>query len=221
MKKVLIACEESQRIATAFRELGYEAYSCDIEPCGGSHPEWHIQQDVLPLLNGYCIFKTVDGVEHIIDQDWDLLIAHPPCTYLTNTGNRWFNEEKYGDKARERKRLREEAAEFFLAFTRTSAKHWAVENPIGYMNTHYRKPNQIIQPYQFGDPARKSTCLWTYELPLLEPTEIVEPELQYLKSGKTMDKAYSNAPKAQRAKLRSRTYPGIAKAIAQQWSQVL
>ena len=219
--KILIACEESQRVCEAFRKLGCEAYSCDILECGGSHPEWHIQSNVLPLLNGDISFCTVDGVNHKIEGPWDLIIAHPPCTYLTNTGNRWFNEEKYGDKARERKKLREEAANFFLEFTRTNAKHWAIENPVGYMNTYYRKPDQIIQPYEFGDPARKTTCLWLYNLPLLQPTEIVEPKLQYLKSGKTIDLEYSNAPKKDRAKLRSRTYPGIAKAIAEQWFKVL
>ena len=219
--KILIACEESQRVCEAFRKLGCEAYSCDILECGGSHPEWHIQNDVLPLLNGDICFYTADGLIHQIEGPWDLIIAHPPCTYLTNTGNRWFNEEKYGDKARERKKLREEAADFFLEFTRTNAKHWAIENPVGYMNTHYRKPDQIIQPYEFGDAARKTTCLWLYNLPLLQSTNIVEPKLQYLKSGKTIDLDYSNAPKKERAKLRSRTYPGIAKAIAEQWSKVL
>ena len=219
--KILIACEESQRICEAFRKLGCEAYSCDILECSGSHPEWHIQHNVLPILNGCCEFTTADGTKHTIDEPWDLLIAHPPCTYLTNTGNRWFNEEKYGDKARERKVLREEAANFFMEFARTNARHWAIENPVGYMNSHYRKPDQIIQPYEFGDPARKATCLWLYNLPLLKPTNIVEPKLQYLKSGKTMDLEYSNAPKAERAKLRSRTYPGIAMAIADQWSKVL
>ena len=219
--KILIACEESQRVCEAFRKLGCEAYSCDILECGGSHPEWHIQNDVLPLLNGDICFYTADGLIHQIEGPWDLIIAHPPCTYLTNTGNRWFNEEKYGDKARERKKLREEAADFFLEFTRTNAKHWAIENPVGYMNTHYRKPDQIIQPYEFGDAARKTTCLWLYNLPLLQSTNIVEPKLQYLKSGKTIDLDYSNALKKERAKLRSRTYPGIAKAIAEQWSKVL
>lgn len=219
--KILIACEESQRVCEAFRKLGCEAYSCDILECGGDHPEWHIQNNVLPLLNGDISFCTADGVSHKIEGPWDLIIAHPPCTYLTNTGNRWFNEEKYGDKARERKKLREEAANFFLEFTRTNAKHWAIENPVGYMNTHYRKPDQIIQPYEFGDPARKTTCLWLYNLPFLQSTEIVEPKLQYLKSGKTIDLEYSNAPKKDRAKLRSRTYPGIAKAIAEQWFKAL
>lgn len=152
--KILIACEESQRICEAFRKLGCEAYSCDILECGGSHPEWHIQHNVLPILDGCCEFTTVDGTKHKIDEPWDLLIAHPPCTYLTNTGNRWFNEEKYGDKARERKVLREEAANFFMEFARTNARHWAIENPVGYMNSHYRKPDQIIQPYEFGDPAQ-------------------------------------------------------------------
>ena len=218
--KILIACEESQRVCNAFRELGHEAYSCDIIECSGGHPEWHIQDDCLPLLNGFCEFDTADGEHHKIEQKWDLIIAHPPCTYLTVTGNRWFNVERYGDKARERIQLREEAKEFFMAFVNADCDKIAIENPIGVMSTSYRKPNQIIQPYMFGDPFEKRTCLWLKGLPNLVPTdEVAPPARQQLKSGKSMPEWYSNAPKAERAKIRSKTFPGFAKAMAEQWGK--
>lgn len=216
--KVLIACEESQRVTAAFRELGHEAYSCDIEDCSGGHPEWHIKGDCLPLLDGFCVFKTADNEKHFIDDRWDLIIAHPPCTFLTCTGNRWFNIEKYGEKALKRIADREEAAKFFMAFVNADCDKIAIENPVGYMNTHYQKPNQIIQPYMFGDPFEKKTCLWLKGLPNLVPTNIVVPPArQQLKSGKSMPEWYSNAPKAERAKIRSKTFPGFAKAMAEQW----
>ena len=215
---VLIACEESQRVCTAFRERGHEAYSCDILDPSGGHPEWHVQQDVIPLLSPPVIFSTLDGQEHDIDK-WDMIIAFPPCTYLTVTGNRWFNVEKYGEKALERIRLREEAKEFFMAFANAPCDKIAIENPVGVMNTGYRKPNQIIQPYQFGDPFEKRTCLWLKGLPNLVPTDVVEPPArQQLKSGKSMPEWYSNAPKKDRARIRSKTFPGIAKAMAEQWA---
>lgn len=160
--KILIACEESQRVCTEMRKLGHEAYSGDIQEPSGGHPEWHIQGDCLPILspnNGKIIFSTVDKVEHQINR-WDLIIAHPPCTYLTNTGNRWFNVEKYGEKAIKRLADREEAIRFFMEFVNADCDHIAIENPIGCMSTRYRKPEQIIQPYEYGDPERKSTCLW-------------------------------------------------------------
>ena len=164
----------------------------------------------------------------MIDGPWDLLIAHPPCTYLTTSGNRYFNEEKYGDKAKERKQLREEAAEFFMRFINAKCEHIAVENPVGYMNTHYRKPDQIINPYQFGHPVKKRTCLWLKGLPKLQPTDIVEPEevgknnkysgnLWYAKDENGKALRYSDP---QTAKLRSKTYHGIALAIADQWSNI-
>lgn len=218
--KVLIACEESQRVCQAFRDLGHEAYSCDIIECSGGHPEWHIQGDCLPLLSGYCEFDTADGEHHKIKQKWDLIIAFPPCTYLTVTGNRWFNVENYGEKALERIQLREEAKVFFMSFVNADCDKIAIENPIGVMNTNYRKPDQIVQPYFFGDPFEKRTCLWLKNLPLLIPTNIVEPPArQQLKSGKSMPEWYSNAPKAERAKIRSKTFPGFAKAMAEQWSK--
>lgn len=168
---VLIACEESQRVCEAFRANGHEAFSCDIINPSGGHPEWHIKGDVIPLLNpnedGSIIFITMDNVVHIILGGWDLIIAHPPCTYLTVTGNRWFNIEKYGEKALERLKLREEAFKFFMSFVNASCDKIAIENPIGYVNSHYRKPDQIIQPYYFGDPYEKKTCLWLKGLPKL------------------------------------------------------
>ena len=224
-KNVLIACEESQAVATEMRALNLEAYSCDIIDCSGGHPEWHIKSDVLPLLNGDCTFTTADGTEHSIEGKWDLIIAHPPCTYLTVTGNRWFNVEKYGEKALKRIKDREEAAEFFMAFVNADCDKIAIENPIGYMNSHYRKPDQIIQPYMFGDPFEKKTCLWMKNLPKLTPTNQVEPPARKeFTSGKTMPAWYADAwklSKEERSKLRSKTFPGIAKAIAEQWGGLL
>ena len=200
--KVLIACEESQAACKEFRALGHEAYSCDIQECSGGHPEWHLQVDVLELLK----------------MKWDLIIAHPPCTYLTVTGNRWFDEETYGQKAIKRKQMREEAAEFFMAFANADCQRIAIENPVGYMGTRYRKCDQTIQPYQFGDAFEKLTCLWLKGLPHLVPTNIVQPpERQKIKGGKSMPEWYSNAPKSDRAKIRSKTFPGIARAMAEQW----
>lgn len=217
--KVLVACEESQRVCTAFRRRGHEAYSCDIiEPSGG-HPEWHIMGDVLPILNGDITFETMDGEEHFIDR-WDLIIAHPPCTYLTVTGNRWFNVEKYGDKARERMVLREEAKEFFMQFVNADCDRIAIENPIGVMSTAYRKPDQIIQPYWFGDPFEKRTCLWLKGLPKLEKTnEVAPPPRIKYSSGVTMPAWYANLPPKDRAKERSKTFPGFADAMAEQWGK--
>ena len=216
---ILVACEESQAVTIELRTLGHEAYSCDILDPNGGHPEWHVQQDVIPLLSPPVSFTTLDGIEHNVDK-WDMIIAFPPCTYLTVTGNRWFNVEKYGDKALERIKLREEAKQFFMAFVNAPCDKIAIENPVGVMNTGYRKPNQIIQPYQFGDPFEKRTCLWLKGLPNLVPTNVVEPPArQQLKSGKSMPEWYSNAPKKDRARIRSKTFPGIAKAMASQWTQ--
>lgn len=229
MKNILIACEESQEICKAFRALGHNAFSCDIiEPSGG-HPEWHILGDCLPYINGNCKFKTMDNQEHEISGPWDLLIAHPPCTRLAVSGNRWYNVERYGDAARQKLKEREEAADFFMKFINADCEHTAVENPIGVMNTRYRKPNQIIQPYWFGHPVSKSTCLWLKNLPLLEPTNMVEPEKIHSKgaSGGYSGNSWQvydengkvlkyNDPKT--AAARSKTFPGVAAAIAEQWS---
>lgn len=152
--KLLVCCEESQRVCMAFRERGWEAYSCDIEPCSGGHPEYHIQQDVLPLINGDCEFDTVDGEHHVIKGEWDLLICHPPCTYLTLAGNKWFKPE-FRDRFPDRIKQRQEAIEFFMKFANAKCKHIAIENPVGVMSSQWRKPNQYIEPYYFGDAEKK------------------------------------------------------------------
>jgi len=204
MSKVLIACEESQAVTKEFRELGHKAYSCDILPCSGGHPEWHLQHDVAEILK----------------EDWDIVIAFPPCTYLTVTGNRWFSKEKYGDRAIKRHADRKDAINFFMLFTR-AANRVAIENPVGVMSSEWRKPDQIVNPYEFGDPFEKRTCLWLVGLPKLKTTNIVKPpERTKFKSGKTMPSWYTEAwrlPREERTKLRSKTFPGIAKAMATQW----
>ena len=203
--KVLVACEESQAVCKEFRKLGHEAYSCDIVPCSGGHPEWHLQQDVLPLLK----------------EKWDMIIAFPPCTYLTVTGNRWFNIDRYGEKAIQRHKDRKDAIDFFMAFATADCEKISIENPVGIMSSEWRKPNQIINPWQFGDAFEKKTCLWLKGLPELTPTNIVEiPPRKKFESGKTMPSWYAEAwhlPKEERAKLRSKTFPGVAKAMAEQW----
>jgi len=204
--RVLVACEESQAVTKELRKLGHEAFSCDLLPESGGHPEWHLQHDVTELLN----FK------------WDMIIAFPPCTYLTVTGNRWFNINRYGEKAVKRHQYRKEAIKFFMMFANADCDYIAIENPIGVMSTVWRKPDQIIQPYQFGDPYEKKTCLWLKGLPKLEPTNIVEPPKRTeFASGKSMPTWYADAwklPKEERAKLRSKTFDGIANAMAVQWS---
>ena len=236
MSNVLVACEESQRVASAFRERGHEAYSCDIQRSSGGHPEWHILGDVLKVLNPYdtdpcggtettgILFETMDGAVHFVNK-WDLIIAHPPCTFLTVTGNRWFNVERYGDKAIKRLESRRQAVEFFMRFCTANCERICIENPVGYMNTAYRKPDQIIQPYMFGDAFEKKTCLWLKNLPLLAPTNIVKPPpRRAYASGATMPAWYADCwslPKEERSRIRSQTFPGIANAMADQWSKIL
>ena len=202
--KVLVACEEPQRVCIAFREKGHEAFSCDILECSGGHPEWHIQDDVLKHL----------------DEGWDLIIAHPPCTYLTVAANRYYDISKYGDKALERMRLRSRAINFFMEFVSVNCEKVAIENPIGVMSSFYKKPTQIIQPYQFGHTERKATCLWLKGLPPLKPTNIVDPDIIKHRSGKTDSRLHFETlklPPAERSKMRSKTFEGIAKAMAEQW----
>ena len=213
--KILLACEESQAVTIALRKLGHEAYSCDLLPCSGGHPEWHIQDDVLKHL----------------DDGWDAMIAFPDCTYLTVTGNKWFyhpdDKDLPTDKRRphpkfpDRQFRRELAAEFFMTLANAPIERIAIENPVGVMSTLWRKPDQIVQPFQFGHKEPKKTCLWLKNLPLLKPTKIVEPEYHTTKSGKRMPKWYAYADKskgqAHRACIRSKTFPGIANAMAKQW----
>ena len=217
--KVLVACEESQRVCAAFREKGHNAFSCDILPGSGGHPEWHICGDVLPLLNGRCGFKTMDGIEHSIEGKWDLIIAHPPCTYLTLAGNKWFKPE-FSDRFPDRQKQRKEAVNFFMAIANADCDRIAIENPVGVMSSQWRKPDQYIEPYMFGDPEKKKTGLWLKGLPLLKPTNIVEPMIIHCKSGANEPRWHMETmhlPAAERSRLRSQTFIGIAKAMAEQW----
>ena len=220
--RILVACEESQNVTNELRKLGHEAYSCDIQMHSGSHDEWHICQDVLPLLNGFCKFKTVDDNYHEINSKWDMIIAFPPCTDLCVSGARHF-AKKQADGRQQR------SIDFFMKFVNADCDKIAIENPIGIMSTKYRKPDQIIQPWQFGDKYSKSTCLWLKNLPLLVPTKIVEKGefIEFIdKNGKKKRQAkwfyeaLRNSKNAEeRAKIRSKTFPGIANAMATQWTK--
>lgn len=214
--KVLVACEESQTVCKAFRARGHEAYSADVQEPSGGHPEWHILGDVLPLINGYCAFTTMDGKTHRIDDTWDLLIAHPPCTYLTKGGaNNLLNKDHtIKDKAREAKGW--EAKEFFLAFWNADCPRIAVENPVPMKYFGLPPYSQIIEPCMFGDPWRKRTCLWLKGLPLLFATDIVVPRGSWVGSKSRNVSNYEWAGKRS-AKDRSKTFPGIARAMAEQW----
>lgn len=239
--KILVACEESQAVCKAFREKGHEAYSCDIIDCSGGHPEWHIKGDVLPLLNPDVVnrpdcqyygfyFKTSDGVGHKIKGKWDMIIAFPPCTDLAVSGARHFEKKREDGR-------QEKSIEFFCQFLKADCDKIAIENPIGiisgdYIPKHFphlaekynlpMKQSQIIQPYEYGHAAKKSTCLWLKGLPMLKPTDVVEPDLvKYTcKSGKVvtfsrhMVQGFENG---ERAKSRSKTFPGVAEAMAEQW----
>lgn len=207
--KILVACEESQRVTIEMRRLGHEAYSCDIQEPSGGHPEWHIHGDALKALRGEII-QTMDGETHVIGK-WDMLIAHPPCTHLAVSGARWFAEGK------KPLCLRREAADFFLKFAKADITKIAVENPVSVMSTIYRKPDQIIHPWQYGHPEEKTTCLWLKGLPKLEPTNNVREEMMKLNK-KERERIWYMSPVPERAKERSKTYPGIARAMAEQWA---
>lgn len=183
--KVLVACEESQAVTIAFRELGHEAYSCDLQECSGGHPEWHIKDDV---------------TKYLFPEDWNLVIAFPPCTDLAVSGARWFPLKRANGS-------QQRSIDFFMKFANYRGAY-AIENPIGIMSTIWRKPDQIIQPWQFGHGETKATCLWLNGLPKIEPTNIVDGR---------EGKVWKMPPSADRAKLRSKTYEGIAKAMAEQW----
>lgn len=205
--KILVACEESQAVTIELRKLGHEAYSCDILPCSGGHPEWHLQQDVIPLLK----------------EKWDMIIVFPPCTHLAVSGARHFKEKQKDGR-------QQQGIDFFMKFVNADCPRIAIENPIGIMSTKYRKPDQIIQPWMFGDKYTKSTCLWLKGLPKLKPTNIVEHGEYFEwvdKNGKKkrQPKWFFEALKKaktseERSILRSKTFPGIAKAMAEQWTTI-
>lgn len=214
--KILVGCEESQAVCIAFRERGHEAFSCDLEPCSGGHPEWHLQMDVF---------------EAIKLKKWGMGIFFPPCTFLTIRSSSWCNVDKYGQKAIDRIFKRHAALEVVMRLYYSDIPRVAIENPVGYLNTAFQKPSQIIEPYYFGDPDKKRTCLWLKNLPVLKhfatntlfetATHIDKPEPVY--TGANSRKYYFvDAMRAteDRARLRSKTFPGIANAMADQWSNL-
>ena len=190
--RVLVACEESQAVTIELRNLGIEAYSCDIVPCSGGHPEWHLQQDVTPLL----------------EQDWDMIIAFPPCTHLAVSGAAWFEQKRADGR-------QQEGIEFFRLFTNLKWKRVAIDNPVGIMSRLWREPDQIIQPWMFGHPEQKATCLWLKGLPTLTPTSVVKEIMDTLPRNER-ERLHYLPPSDERAQIRSRTFPGIAKAMATQ-----
>lgn len=236
--KVLVACEESQAVTKELRRLGHEAYSCDIIPCSGGHPEWHIMGDALVLINGHCTFRTSDGQWHKVHGRWDMIIAFPPCTYLTSAGTRHYSLRVNPEwKVKERIAKRDKAEKFFLAFANADCERIAIENPVGYMNTHYRKPDQIIHPYFFAESeedvdnyVQKRTCLWLKNLkPLERLTHLPAPGPLYICQGdKCKGKRIgwcegirgTTDGQEGRAKARSKTFPAVAKAMAEQWAGV-
>lgn len=215
---VLVACEESQEVCKAFRARGHEAYSCDIQECSGGHPEWHIMGDCLPILGGRCMVTTMDGATHEIPDRWDLIIAHPPCTDLAVSGARHFAQKQKDGR-------QQKSIVFFMQLALAPCDRVAVENPICIMSSAWRKPDQIIQPYMFGHPESKKTCLWLRGLPLLKATEILEVPDGGRWDNQTKDGQNRlivdgkwiawNDPRTK--KERSKTYPGIARAMAEQW----
>lgn len=207
--KVLVACEESQAVTIEFRKLGHEAYSCDIEPCSGGHPEWHIQGDVIPILGGWTCISTQSYSLHDIWGRWDMIIAFPPCTHLAVSGAAWFEEKRKDGR-------QQQGIDFFMAIANADCDRIAIENPIGIMSTEWRKPDQIIHPYQFGHMEQKKTCLWTKGLPHLKETENVYEGMMKLPKSQR-ERLHYLPPGPDRAKIRSKTFPGIAKAMAEQW----
>lgn len=231
---ILVACEESQAVVNELRHLGHWAFSCDTMYPSGKHPEWHIKGDCIPLLNGRCDFVTVTHRPERIETPWDMIIAFPPCTHLAVSGARHFERKRRDGRQRE-------AIEFFCQFLTADCERIAIENPVGIISGDYipkwfpdlaeryglpKKPSQIIQPYEYGDHARKTTCLWLKGLPNLNPTRIVDPGEIVGKGfsvGASLDMAREENGKIIRwndprtAKIRSKTFPGIAKAMAEQW----
>ena len=232
---VLIACEESQSVCKAFRKLGHNAFSCDLLPSSGGHPEWHFNNDVFEIIkNKGGVLENGKKIE--IKGNWDLMIAHPPCTYLAVTGARWFYHPDDKDLPTElrrphprfpdRARHRDEALEFFIKLYESPIDKIAIENPVGVISSKYRKPDQTVHPWMFGDEASKATCLWLKNLPKLQPTNIVSKgERVVLSSGRSLPKWYSDSfhtsiPTEMRRTLRSKTFQGFADAIAEQWSKL-
>lgn len=216
---IFVPCEESQAVTIELRKLGHNAFSCDIIECSGGHPEWHIQGDALKLINGNCTFQTMDGQTHTIEGKWDMIVAFPPCTYLSNAGACRLYPKK-GQLNMERYQKGLEAKQFFLKFLNADCPRIAVENPVSSSVFEMPKHTQEIQPYMFGHPFTKKTRLWLRGLPKLEATALVDPVAQYCPAGtgrKDRSK-YGAAKRGEDAKNRSKTFTGIAKAMAEQWA---
>jgi len=230
---ILVACEESQAVTKELRFLGHEAFSCDLLECSGGHPEWHFNHDVFEVIKNKG-GKTQNGLKIKIKGKWDIMIAHPPCTFLAVSGARWYYHPEDSDlpfvqrrphpRFPNRANDREEALEFFIKLLEAPIEKIAIENPVGIVSTRYRKPNQTVHPWMFGDEASKATCLWLKNLPLLESTNIVgKGERVILSSGKSLPKWYSDAltlskSSAERRTMRSKTFQGMAIAMAEQWT---
>ena len=222
--KVLVACEESQRVCEAFRNRGHEAYSCDIIEPSGNHPEWHILGDCRPLLNGNCSFTTMGGVDVTIENSWDLIIGHPPCTYLSNAGACRLYPKK-GQLNQERYQKGLEAKEFFMTIYNADCDRICIENPVPSKIFNLPPYTQIIQPYEYGEPYSKKTCLWLKCLPNLQPTNVLNEFKPYVSCGTSHNKGNPDKAGVSRAggaaKVRSKTFRGFAEAFANQWSEDL
>lgn len=219
--KILVACEESQAVTIELRKLGHEAYSCDIIECSGGHPEWHIMGDALKVIGGACLFGTQDDSIHEITTKWDMIIAFPPCTYMSNAGAcRMFPRKGQIDEERYAKAM--EAKAFFMAFYNADCERIAIENPVPLSVVGLPEKTQVIQPYEFGHPFTKKTYLWLKGLPQLRPTDIVEPVGPYVCGNSEIWKKQAAKGtvygKEKSAKHRSKTFPGVAKAMAEQWA---
>lgn len=217
--KILVACEESQAVTKELRRLGHEAYSCDVQECSGGHPEWHIMDDVLSLINGHNVnhapfplLKTSDGRYHDLPRRWDMIIAFPPCTFISNAGNRWLHEG--GQLNRERYEKGLAAKEFFMKILTADCPKIAVENPMHAGIFDMPPYSQEIQPFMFGHPYTKKTRLWLKNLPILMATDIVPWERTWCPSSRSDN---TGAAK-HNGKARSKTFPGVAKAMAEQWA---
>ena len=218
---VLIACEESQTVCKAFRLKGHRAFSCDLQECSGGRPEWHIRGDALRLIDGDCAFITQDGMDHRQEGEWDLIVAHPPCTYMSKAGARWMYP-KAGQIDPDRYAKALEAREFFFRFLNAKCDRIAVENPQPLKIVGLPDPDCVVQPYHHGDPFSKKTLLWLKNLPPLTPTDVLteyRPFLPSNTSGFRKGQKYSRGV-AKNAKESSKTFPGIAKAMAEQWGNL-
>lgn len=207
--RILVACEESQRVCNAFRAKGHEAYSCDIEFCSGGHPEWHIWEDVTPLLNGHCEFMTCDGKTHYVER-WDMIIAFPPCTYLSRAGG--SNLIRNGKVDEERLAKGKAAAEFFYKIYNADCPRIVIENPVPIGRFGLPKPTQVVQPYMFGEPVSKETLLWIKGVRRLCPTKVVEPKYTF-----NTYPLFKSSHGKYRQKNRSKTFEGVALAMAHSW----